>query len=311
VSSQQAAASAQQSPMSSLAPSGAANIRRGILWMLLTSLLFVSLDATAKYLTRRYPVAEIVWARYLFHVVFSMIWAAPQLSVVLRRARFGMQAARGLALVATTGLYFIGISTIPLAEATSIQFLSPILVTALSVPLLGEQVGLRRWIGVGVGFVGAIIIVRPGAGILHAAALVVLASSFINALYLIATRVLNRTDYPLTTNIYSAAVGAAAASLFLPFGWVTPDLEGWLLMALAGFFGTTGHFCLIKAFAAAPPVAVVPFSYLGLLWSTLYGYLLFGDLPDHWTLLGALIIVGSGLYIFYRERVKKQELSPR
>ena len=292
-----------------LASPGAANVRRGVLWMLATTVFFVSLDTTAKYLTRSYPVVEIVWARSLFHTLFALAWAGMRLPVALRRPRHGMQLLRGIFLVATTALYFLALRTLPIADGTSIMFLSPIVVTVLSVPLLGEQVGVRRWIGVAVGFAGAIIIVRPGAGVVQAAALLAVVAAAINALYQITTRLLNRTDQPLTTNVYSAAVGTAVAAVGLPFAWVAPDLQGWLLLALAGLCGVIGHYCMIKAFEAAPAAAVAPFGYVGLIWSTFYGYVLFGDLPDHWTVIGALIIVGSGLYIFYREQIRKQEKS--
>lgn len=289
-----------------VASPAAGNIRRGILWMLATGVFFVSLDATAKYLTRWYPVFEIVWARYFFHTIFAIAWAGSRLPSVMRKPRLGMQFLRGFFLVVTTVLYFAAIRTMPLADATSIMFLSPILVTALSVPLLGEQVGVRRWIGVAVGFTGALIIVRPGAGVLQLAAILAIVSAGINALYQITTRILNRTDHPLATNILSAVVGTLSASVGLAFAWVTPDLRGWLLMALAGLCGVIGHYCMIKSLEAAPPAAVVPFSYVGLIWSTSYGYFLWGDLPDGWTVLGALIIIGSGLYIFYREQMKKR-----
>jgi len=283
------------------------NIRRGILWMLVTSVFFVSLDATAKYLTSSLPVVEIVWGRYLFHTIFALVWAGPRLTTVIRHARYGMQFLRGFFLVLTTVLYFVAIRTMPLADGTSIMFLSPIVVTALSVPLLGERVGMRRWIGVAVGFTGAIIIVRPGAGVIQYSALLAIVAAIINALYQITTRVLSRTDRPLMTNMASAFIGTVAAGIGLPFVWVTPDLQGWLLMAVAGFCGVVGHYCMIKSLEAAPAAAVVPFTYVGLIWSTGYGYILWGDLPDMWTIVGALIIVGSGLYIFYREQVRKRE----
>lgn len=289
-----------------LASPGAATMRRGILWMLATTVFFVSLDATAKYLTRSYPVVEIVWARYLFHTIFAIAWAGARLPDAVRRARFGMQFLRGLFLVGTTLLYFLAIRTMPLADATSIMFLSPILVTALSVPLLREQVGPRRWLGVAAGLAGALIIVRPGAGVIQFAALLAVVAAAINALYQITTRLINRTDRPITTNVYSAAVGTVAASLGLPFAWAMPDVQGWLLMAFAGLCGAIGHYCMIKAFEAAPAAVVAPIGYVGLIWSTFYGYLLFGDLPDYWTVIGALIIVGSGLYILYREQTRKR-----
>jgi drug/metabolite transporter (DMT)-like permease len=292
-----------------LANAAAPSVRRGILWMLLCSVFFVSLDATAKYLTHSYPVFEITWARYLFHSIFGLLWAGSRLPVLLRGARYGMQLARGLLLAVTTALYFLAVRTIPLADAVSIGFMAPILVTALSVPLLGEHVGARRWTGVVIGFAGALIIVRPGASVFEVGAALVLASAAINALYQIMTRILSRTDRPMTTNVYSALVGTAAAALGLPLGWITPDLEGWLLMMFAGFCGVVGHYALLKAFEAAPPSALAPFSYFGLFWSTIYGYVLFGDFPDRWTIVGALIISCSGLYVFYRGEAVRRRAS--
>ncbi|HYB08860.1 MAG TPA: DMT family transporter [Alphaproteobacteria bacterium] len=283
-----------------------ANVRRGILWMLVTTIFFVSLDATAKYLTRSLPAIEIVWGRYLFHTIYAVIWAGTRLPSVMSHARYGMQFLRGLFLVLTTAIYFVALRTMPLAAGTSIMFLSPILVTALSVPLLREQVGIRRWIGVAVGFAGAVIIVRPGVGVIQTSALLAVLAAAINALYQITTRVLARTDRPMTTNTMSAFVGAIAATIGLPFVWVTPDLEGWALMAFAGLCGVIGHYCMIRSLAEAPAAAVAPFTYVGLIWSTGYGFLLWGDLPDFWTIVGALVIIASGLYIFYREQTKKR-----
>jgi drug/metabolite transporter (DMT)-like permease len=181
------------------------------------------------------------------------------------------------------------------------MFLTPILVTVLSVPLLGERVGPWRWAGVGAGLAGAIVIIRPGLGVMHLAALLPVCAAFGHAFYQISTRVLSRTDQPLTTLFYTPLAGFVATSAVLPFLWVQPDLEGWLLMMLIGLLGGLGHFALIKSLTAAPVAIVAPFTYTNLIWATDYGYVLFGDLPDGWTVLGAAVIVLSGLFIFYRE----------
>lgn len=279
--------------------------RRGILWMLLTMLLFVSLDSVAKALVQHYPVLQVVWARYFFHAVLLIALLAPRLPRIVRTRRLGLQFVRAMLLVMVSLMFFASLGYMKLVEASAIMFLSPILVTALSVPLLREKVGLRRWAGVAVGFIGALIIIRPGLGVMQWASLLVIGAAAANALYQISTRLLHNTDETMTTLFYTAMVGALVTSAIVPFVWVMPDLTGWALMALAGLIGGVGHFCLIRAFTLAPAPVVAPFSYSSLIWSTLFGFLFFTELPDLWTIVGALLIAGGGLYIFYREqRVK-------
>lgn len=282
-------------------PPSPGDSRSGILWMLLTFILFASLNATAKTLTLSYPVAQVVWARFAFHVLVVAVVLGPRIPHVMVSGRLGLQVGRSLLMIVTSALFFTGLSFIPLAEASAIMFLTPILVTVLSVPLLGERVGPWRWAGVGAGLAGAIVIIRPGMGAMHLAALLPVCAAFGHAFYQISTRVLSRTDRPLTTLFYTPLVGFVVTTAVVPFLWVQPDLEGWLLMGLLGVFGGLGHFTLIKALTAAPVAIVAPFGYTNLIWATAYGYILFGDLPDGWTVLGAGVIVLSGLLIFYRE----------
>lgn len=291
--------------MIAAADSGASDVRRGILWVLAAMLLFVSLDTTAKYLSQTLPVPQVVWARYTAHALILVVLFAPRLPRLLKTQRLGLQLVRSFMLLSTTLLFFLGLSQVPLASASSIMFLTPIIVTALSVPLLKEQVGPRRWAGVLVGFLGAMIVIRPGADVLHSASMLIFAATFFNALFHITTRILGRTEDALTTLIYTAALGALISSLWVPFFWAWPSLEEWALIGLLGILGAASQYGLIKAFEAAAPVVIAPFNYTTLIWATSYGYLLFGDLPDRWTLLGAAIIVASGLYIFYRERVRR------
>lgn len=287
------------------AAEAAADGRRGILWMLLTTLCFISLDTLAKYLTESYPVPQVVWARYVFHVVLLALYLGFRLQSVMRSARPRLQWLRSVLLVGATGLFFSALSFIQLAEATAVMFVAPLIVTGLSMPLLGERVGPRRWAGVAIGFLGALVIIRPGAAAMEPAALLALGAACCYALYQIATRVLARHDAPLTTLAYSALVGAAASTAVVPFFWVTPDLAGWSAMVGMGFFAGIGHFALIKAFSAGPAATISPFGYFTLIWATLFGYAAFGDLPDLWTVAGALVIAGSGLYIAHRERVRR------
>ena len=223
----------------------------------------------------------------------------------MRTQRLGIQLFRSLLLLITTMLFFTGISLIPLADASAIMFVAPILVTALSIPMLGEQVGARRWASIAVGFIGALIVIRPGGDSVQLAALLPFGAACCYALYQVITRSLSHSDQPLTTLIYTALVGAVIMCFVVPFYWKAPDANGWLIMILIGFLGGVSQFTLIKAFQSAPATTVTPFSYSSLIWATLYGFLVFGDLPDAWTIIGAIIIAASGLYIFHRENLKK------
>lgn len=292
------------------APAGSSDGRRGIPWMLAAMVLFASINATAKYLILSYPVMQVVWARYTFHVLMLVVLLGPSLPRVMATARPGLQVVRSCLLTVTTILFFNAISRIPLADTSAIMYTAPLLVTALSLPLLGEHVGRRRWAGVAAGFVGALVIIRPGAGVMQYAALLPLGAACTHALYQIATRRISASDRPLTTLAYTPLMGMLVTSAVVPFFWTPPDAEGWLLMAMLGMFGGIGHFFLIKAFQASPAATVAPFSYSNLIWATIYGYFLFGDLPDAWTVAGAVAIAASGLYIFGREQRRQQEAPP-
>ena len=275
--------------------------RRGIAWMLLTMGLFVTMDGLAKWLTQSYPVPQVIWARYAFHFGLLALFLNWRLVATLRTRNLKLQIGRSLLLVATTTLFFFGISQVQLATASALMFVAPLLVTLLSIPLLKEQVGPRRLASVAVGFLGALVILRPGDELFDLAALLPLGAACTYAVYQIATRVLSAVDAPLTTLVYTALVGAVLSSLVVPFVWQTPDLLGWGVMLAVGGFGAVSQFCLIKAFQAAPASTVTPFGYSAILWATLYGWLLFAELPDSWTLIGAAVIVASGLYIWHRE----------
>ena len=277
---------------------------RGILWMLLTMALFVSLDSVAKYLSESLPVLQLVWARNFFHTLIIGVLIVPRLPAVLRTRRPGLQVLRSMLLLSATGFFFTAISLMPLATASAIMFVAPILVTALSMPLLGERVGPHRWGSVLVGFLGALIIIRPGTEAMDPAALLALGGAASYALYQITTRRLSGVDGPMTTLVYSASVGALVTSLAVPAVWVAPTPEQWLGMAMLGVLGILGHFTLIKAYENAAAATVAPFGYSNLIWATLAGFVIFGDLPDLWTVAGAMVIAASGLYIVHRERVR-------
>ncbi len=281
----------------------AANHLRGILLMLGVGLSFTILDATAKHLTESLPVMEIAWGRYLFHLaVLPLFLGGQTLRSAFRSTRPGLQILRSALLLGSTVFFFLAVKHIPLADATAIGFVSPLLVTALSVPLLSEQVGIRRWIAVVVGFASVLLIIRPGFGMVHWAMSLPVLTAACFALYQITTRILSRSDGTPTTYFFSATVGLAVTTACLPSLWVTPSLWEWVSLIFLGGAGGFSHYLLIRAFAIAPASLLAPFAYAQLIWSITIGYLWFGDFPDLWTIGGGAIICLSGLYVLYRER---------
>ncbi|MBK1866819.1 EamA family transporter [Aestuariivirga sp. YIM B02566] len=277
----------------------------GILWMLVTVLCFTSLDTLVKHLLETYSLVQVTWARFFFATIVAALAAGKNLPKVVKTKAPTMQLTRSLLLALTTALFNAGIRIVPLATATTIMFLAPILVTVLSVPLLKEHVGPRRWFGVLVGFVGALIVVRPWeshAGLFISGALFLLIAALLNASYQITTRKVRLFDEPLTSMFYTSVIGALVTTVFVPWHWQWPEATDWLLLIGTGLLGGIGHLFLIRAFRQAPASVVAPFSYSSLIWAALFGWLFFAEWPEYWTWLGAALIIGSGLYIFHRER---------
>lgn len=298
-------------PSQGSAPELHDNRIRGIAFMMATMVCFISLDAIMKYSLEHYSLVQVTWARFFFASVFAALICGRRLPELARSSVPSVQLTRTVLLMATTGLFNAGVSKLPLATATTIMFLTPILVTMLSIAILGETVGIRRWIGIAVGFLGAVIVVQPWGSLeasFTAGILFLLAAAFTNASYQIATRQV-RFDDPLTSLLFTAAGGALVTSILLPAHWQTPDLLGWCLMVGSGFAGALGHFFIIRAFRHAPASVVAPFSYTSLVWATLFGFLIWGQLPDMATWIGAGLIVCAGLYIFFRERQVRQRAS--
>ncbi len=279
-----------------------ANRLRGIALVLVTVAIFSCLDTMSKYLSQIYPVPGLVWFRYLVHLLLMLAILGPRLRWrLIRSAHPVLQIGRSLLLLLATYLFFSALRVMPLAEAAAISFISPLLVTVLSVPLLGETIGPRRFAAVGVGFLGVLIILRPGGHLLSPAALLPLGNAFAYSLYQIITRKLSATEDPYATLFYTAIVGTVGTTLALPLGFAMPHGLHILMLLAMGSFGGFGHFLLIKAFRDAPASLLAPFSYSQLIYSTCLGYLVFGDFPDTWTLVGMAVIVGSGIYVGYRE----------
>jgi drug/metabolite transporter (DMT)-like permease len=275
----------------------------GIGLMLAAFAMFAMLDATAKYLVTSLGVGLVVFARYAFSLVFVAAWVWQQGGASLLVTGNGvLQVARGLLLVVATGTNFIAVGYLQLAQTASISFSNPLWVCALSPLLLGERVGPRRWFAVLVGFLGVLLIIRPGTMGFHWAMLLSLTSALSLALYQIATRKVGAEDRALTSLFYVSLVGSFAAAPLAPIGWVLPEPGQWILLALMGFYGMFGHFMLTQAHRMAPAPVLAPFVYSQIIWMTLIGFVVFGDVPDAMTITGASIVVASGLYVFYREQ---------
>lgn len=286
---------------------------RGLLIICLTNLLFALTDIQAKYLSQTLPIFQIAWARYLGYLAFTLLAFYPKRRrQMFSTKRLRLQIFRSMFLLICTLLFFTALSYMPIADAGAITFCSPVLIAALSVPLLKEPVGRRRWTAVVVGFMGTLIIIRPGMGIVHEAAFLALGSAVLFSLFSIATRMLSSTDDSATTLVYPGLTGAVVLSLLVPFQWQQPTgvLERFLLLTL-GVYGGLAHYLMIRAYKLAPAALVAPMNYSYLVWSTGLGLLVFGDFPDRWTLLGAGILVTSGLYILHRERSERKSSESR
>ncbi|MDP6392985.1 MAG: DMT family transporter [Arenicellales bacterium] len=286
------------------------NISRGILFMCLAILLMPVMNTIAKMLTVDYPLTQVVWARFTGHFVCMTLLFWPGRGLKLfRTGRPFLQLSRSVIMFVSNGCYIVALSTVALATASAIMFTAPLIVTALSVPLLGERVGLRRWGAVVVGFVGALIIIRPGLNTpafdgtpLGIVLLLFSAATF--ALYQILTRKLSHQDSAETNIVYTALIAALVTTFIMPFVLVMPKGVGdGLLFALVGVVGGFSQYFIAKALEQAPASVVSPYLYGELLLAAMVGFAVFGDFPDHWTWLGAAVIAASGLYIAYREGV--------
>jgi len=282
----------------------AAARRRGIFLMCCALVCFALLDSTGKWLGRHVPVWEVVWSRYVGSTVLMLIVANPwRIAGTVKTQRPFLQSTRALLLFGSTALNFLALRTLQLADTMAIAFALPLVVSLLAGPILGEWVGPRRLIAICVGFVGVLVVVRPGYA-LQPGMVYSIAGLFCYAFYNMLTRMISATDPATTSNFFSAISGWVILSPFLPFFWVWPEHIGvWLGLAATGFFGGFGHYLLIIAHGRAPAAVLAPYVYTQIVWMTALGYLVFGDVPGLTTAIGAIIVVMSGLYLFYRERV--------
>lgn len=286
---------------------------RGISLMLGALLFFAVLDATAKYLTQELAVPFIVWVRYLVQCLLMIAVLGPRLGRRLLATRApGLQILRGLLLTGCTTFGIAALQRMPLAETTATVFITPLLVALLAGPLLGERLSLGRWLAILGGFVGVLLIARPGGSVTAGGLFFALGGAGCYALYQILTRRLSATESTLTLLFYTALVGTLCLSLWLPLlPW--PDTlprdnpRQWALLVALGVYGGGGHYLLTKAFAHAPASLLSPFLYVQLIWATLLGALVFDHWPDHLSGLGMVVIAVSGLALGLQQRRASQE----
>lgn len=286
-------------------PSRLTGETRGILGMIVALLFLATMDSFAKALSTHLPTAQIVWARYTGQTLIIAAICLPRLRATLATRNLGLQLGRSALLFIVTALYFYALGFMKFAEAAALLQTAPLLITMLAALVLGEPVGPRRWAGVCVGLIGAMILIHPGVGVFQPAALLLMVAALAYAFYQIATRWLGGADGLWTTLLYTTGFGAVLSSLALPFVWVTPDPQVALMMAGMAGAGCLGHLCLVWALGQAPTSVLAPFNYAGLLWATLIGLVVFGEAPDALTLTGAAIIVAAGLYVWHRERIRQ------
>jgi len=279
---------------------------KAIIFNLLAWVMLPIMDGFAKYLSSELPVLQITWARYFFTVVFIfplMLFFFKKYLVWTDKPK--LQLIRGLILLTANISFFYSISVISLPKALTLAFVAPLVVTAFSPFFLGESVGYRRWAAVIIGFIGSLVVIRPGFLEINLASLAALGTGIMYGFYLIITRKLSTSDNPLLTLLLTGVVGAIIATTFMPFVWVSPTFNQWSIMAAIGLFACIGHLFIILSLKYADASKLAPFSYFEIVTNIIIAYYFFGDFPDSWTFLGLFIIVFSGIYISRRENIVK------
>ena len=279
---------------------------KAITFNLLAWVMLPIMDGFAKYLSSDLPVLQITWARYFFTVAFTL----PIMFFFFRKNlvwtdKPKLQLIRGLILLTANVCFFYSISIISLAKALTLAFIAPLIVTAFSPIFLGEKVGFRRWSAVIIGFIGSMVVIRPGFVEINLASLAALGTGVMYGFYLIITRKLSSSDNPLLTLLLTGVVGAIIISFVMPFVWIKPTLNQWSMMAAIGIFACVGHLFIILSLKYADASKLAPFSYFEIVTNIIIGYYFFSDFPDKWTFLGLFIIILSGIYISRRENIVK------
>ena len=277
-----------------------------ILLMIGAIFCFASMDATAKYLMKEIGPAQTIWARYTVQAILVTVLILPKINIYGKTKYPKLQFLRSVALMMATTLFFFAFSRLGLAEASAIFNISPVLITLGAFLFLREQIGPRRVIGIVVSLLGALIIIRPGSGVFTIYALLPLGAAIFYSTYSLVTRFVGADESPWTSLFYSAIFGAICYSIYIFFHWDPMSNNALFLTVIIGLFGTAGHICLIRALTLGEASLVAPFIYTNLLFTTIWGLVLFGNLPDFWTISGALIIVAAGVYVWARDRAVPQ-----
>lgn len=293
------------------APRPAEQPIRGVLLVIAAGALFSVSDTIAKYLAQSLPVIEVSWLRYVTFMALTIPTVARDGLAGLKPRRPLLQGVRGLAVVFSTIFFILGLQSLPIAEATAINFVSPAFITALSIVFLGEKVGVRRWAAVALGLTGVLIVARPGSGAFQSAAIFPVMTAACWASAMVATRRIAGGDRTATTLFWSATIGAGVLTALLAFNWSTPTAVQIGLGILVGLVSSLGQWFVAAAYQLAAASFIAPFSYTQLIFATTMGYLVFGAVPDQWTVLGGCIIIASGIYTAHRERVRRREAAAK
>ncbi len=280
----------------------------GIVLIIASTVFLACSDALAKYLTRELPPIEIAWIRFAVFALIMLpttLWPFGRDNNVLRTRRPGLQILRGLGLTCSTLFFIWGLRYLPIAETSATAFVAPMFVTCLSIVMLAEKVGIRRWLATIVGLLGVLIVIRPGTSAFQPAAIFPIVSALGWSFALVLTRQISGVDRPATTMTYSALVGFVVLTALVPFVWIAPTPQQLLIAVVIGAASTAGHWIIVIAYRYADASVLAPLAYSQLIWVTILGLVMFGDFPDGWTLIGTAIIIASGLYIAHRERVRR------
>ncbi len=274
---------------------------RAIVMMVLAILCFTAMDASVKALTSQAGVVPALWARYAGQMAVVLILVAPRLSQVIRTRHPGTQILRSVLLLGTTLLFFTALARMPLHDAATLMAINPVLITLGAGLFLGEALGPRRKIGIVVSMIGALIVLRPGSGVFTLDAVLPVGAALCYSGYALLTRKVGRAEDPWTSLFYTGLVGTLVTSAIVPFFWQPLGWQGWCLFAMVAGFGTLAQMLLIRAFTLGEAAMLAPYSYSGLIFAMLWSALFFGAYPDLWTVCGALVIAGAGLYVWHRE----------